>query len=466
MFENPSINLKLTDGSSIAVIGGGPAGSFFSYFAFDFAQRIDLNIAIDIYEAKDFCAMGPAGCNHCGGIISESLVQMLSTDGIVLPGNIIRRGINTYTLHLEQGLGEIHTPNFEKRIASVFRGSGPQGNTDTTQKSFDNYLLELCKKEGANIIYERVTGLKRAEDGIIVQSKKSGDKKYDLVVGAGGLNNKTIEMFASVCSGYTSPKVARTYICEFYLQSNLVEEYFGNSMHVFLLNLPNITFGALIPKGNYVTLVLLGKEIDKSIAEQFISAQQVKDCFPGDIKLIESSPCRCFPYINVNAAKNPFDNRVVLIGDAASSKLYKNGIGAAYLTGRAAANTVIFEGISENVFRKYYYPVCRHLNQDNMAGKFIFFATRIIQKSDILKNGLLSFVINEQKKDLSKRRMSSILWDTFTGSAGYRNILARFFHPAVLFGFFRNILTANLNPKKNLTKWKMINSEPFTRMAK
>lgn len=454
MTASHSSKLKLTDGSSVAVIGGGPAGSLFTYFALEFAQRIDLKINIDIYEAKDFCIMGPPGCNHCGGIISESLVQMLSMDGIVLPGEVIRRGLNTYTLHLEAGIAEIHTPDYEKRIASVFRGSGPHGNVDTSLESFDNYLLELCKERGANVIYERMTGLKRADDGIVLQSKSSPGKKYDLVVGAAGLNNKTLEMFASVCKGYAAPKIARTYISEFLLQSDQVEKHFGNSMHVFLLNLPNVSFGALIPKGKYVTLVMLGKDIDKTIIEAFKSSPEIKGCFPDDTDLADVTPCKCFPYINVTAAKQPFDDRVVLIGDSASSKLYKNGIGAAYLTGRAAATAVIFEGISRDALKKSYYPVCRHLDNDNLAGKLIFFATRVIQKSNILKKGLLQFVISEQKQDLGKRRMSAILWDTFTGSAGYRSILGRFFHPAVLLGFMRNIVSANLTSKKPLTNEK------------
>jgi flavin-dependent dehydrogenase len=88
-------NLELKDNSNVAVIGGGPAGSFFTYFALDFAQRVGTNINIDIYEAKDFTCAGPSGCNHCGGIVSESLVQMLSAEGIVLPPNAIRKGIET-----------------------------------------------------------------------------------------------------------------------------------------------------------------------------------------------------------------------------------------------------------------------------------------------------------------------------------------------------------------------------------
>ena len=96
-------NIELKNGSSIAVVGGGPSGRFFTYFALDFASHFDMNINIDVYEPKDFQCAGPRGCNHCGGIVSESLIQNLSAEGIVLPANVIRRGIESYTLHLETG---------------------------------------------------------------------------------------------------------------------------------------------------------------------------------------------------------------------------------------------------------------------------------------------------------------------------------------------------------------------------
>ena len=54
----------LEDGSRIAVVGGGPAGSFFTYYALDFAERLGMEIHVDIFEAKDFLCAGPAGCNH------------------------------------------------------------------------------------------------------------------------------------------------------------------------------------------------------------------------------------------------------------------------------------------------------------------------------------------------------------------------------------------------------------------
>ena len=41
--------LELTDGSRVGVIGGGPAGSFFSFFLLNMADAIGLDVSVDIY---------------------------------------------------------------------------------------------------------------------------------------------------------------------------------------------------------------------------------------------------------------------------------------------------------------------------------------------------------------------------------------------------------------------------------
>lgn len=442
-----SNNLELEDGSNVAVIGGGPAGSFFTYFALDFAERVGTDIHIDIYEAKDFTCAGPSGCNHCGGIVSESLIQMLSTEGIVLPPNVIRKGIETYTLHLESGTAVIETPLKEQRIAAVYRGFGPKGSIEDDQESFDNFLLKLCEQKGASIHIDKVTNLEHTDDGIILKSLKNGEKKYDLVVGAAGLNPKTLALFKTVCPTYLSPETTKTYICEFYLEPEVVDEYFGNSMHVFLLDVPNIKFGALIPKGHYVTLVLLGSNINREVVTRFLETKEVKECFPPDVDLNQIMPCFCFPTINIKAAKSAYADRVILIGDAASSKLYKNGIGSAYITAKAAAKTAVFDGISEKAFKDSYQKVCDELDFDNAIGKKIFALTTIIQKSTLLKKGIYNMVVAEQKKESEKRRMSSILWDTFTGSAPYKDILKRGLHPLVGSNLVLNTLKRSSNGK-------------------
>lgn len=449
MEESKLNNLILEDGSKIAVIGGGPSGSFFTYFALDFAQRFGTEINIDIYEAKNFNSTGPAGCNHCGGIVSESLVQMLSAEGIVLPSNVIRRGIDSYTMHLEQGSTVIETPFKEQRIASMFRGFGPLGSTNNEQIGFDGYLLKLCRNKGATLIQEKVLDLEKEPDGIIVKTKDSISKKYDLVVGSVGLNPKSLQLFQKISPSFIPPKTTKTYICEFHLGKELINQNFGNSMHVFLLNLPNIKFGALIPKGHFVTLVLLGSDINREIAQNFINSKTVSRCFPAGMELKAINPCQCFPSINIKAAKAAYSDRMVLLGDSSSSKLYKNGIGAAYITAKAAAKTVIFEGISEKDFKNSFQPTCTNLNRDNTIGKLIFLVTTIIQKSPILKTGLFRMVINEQKKPNDKRPMSSVLWDTFTGSAPYTGILKRVVNPMVLASLIWNIIAGVFNPVKN-----------------
>ena len=440
MRDFSSEHFLLEDGSKIAVIGGGPAGTFFTYFALDFAGRIGLDIHIDIYEAKDLTCAGPLGCNNCGGIVSESLIQSLSAEGIVLPSNVIQRGIESYTLHLENGSSVIETPLQEQRIAAMFRGFGPKGCTDPELAGFDNYLVELCREKGAELISDRVTEAIRTADGVTLKTKNGSKARYDLVVGAVGLNTKALELFSSICPSFIPPETTKTYIAEFKLEPEQVDKHFGNSMHVFLLNLPNIKFGALIPKGRFVTLVLLGNDISMEIASSFVNSEPVRKLFPPDCKLDEIAPCKCFPRINVKGAILAFDDRAVLVGDSASSKLYKNGVGAAYITGKAAAKTAIFNGISAHAFRKYYQPVCKELDRDNKLGKFIFSVTVIIQRSNLLKSAVLNMVISEQGRVAHKRRMSSVMWDTFTGSAAYRNIFFRCLNPLLLLSLFWNII--------------------------
>ena len=75
---------------------------------------------------------------------------------------------------------------------------------------------------------------------------------------------------------------------------------------MFLLNIPRLEFAALIPKGGYLTMVLLGKDIDKELVESLLNTPEIKLCFPPDYDLTKNSPCKCFPEINIKSALKPF----------------------------------------------------------------------------------------------------------------------------------------------------------------
>jgi flavin-dependent dehydrogenase len=137
-----------------------------------------------------------------------------------------------------------------------------------------------------------------------------------------------------------------------------------------------------------------------------------------------------------------YGDRFVAIGDSATSKLYKNGIGAAYITAKAAATTAIFNGVSASDFEKNYLPACRSLNFDNSIGKIVFLVTKLIKTNSFLKRVVVKKVIKEQNKPGEKRNMSTVLWDTFTGSAPYKEIFLRSIKPTFLITLFWNTLTS------------------------
>ncbi len=168
-------NLSLMDGSRVAVIGGGPAGALFSYFLLELAGRSGKKLAVDIYEPRDFDLPGPAGCNMCGGLLSETLVRRLASEGINLPPTIVQRGIDSYVMHMDVGTVRIEPPQRGTHIAAVHRGGGPRGVEGSRWHSFDGHLLSLASGRGALIVPDRVTGI-GLESGKPMVSTKTGPR--------------------------------------------------------------------------------------------------------------------------------------------------------------------------------------------------------------------------------------------------------------------------------------------------
>jgi len=435
---NNDSGLSLENGSRIAVVGGGPAGSFFSYFLLQFAKRIDLEINVDIYERKDFSVFGPAGCNMCAGVISESLIQALSIEGIELPPDVVQRGVNSFVLHTSSDTAVMHAPFNEMRIATVYRGGGPRGANNVYWKSFDNYLLELAKSNGAQVISEKVTDISWNNDK--PQVHIAGVKQdYDLIVGAFGVNSPVGEQFEKLGFGYQRPKARKTYNCELELGADFVGNKLGSAMHAFLLNLPNMDFGALVPKGNYATLCLIGNNIDSKFVNSLKEHQTVKSLITKGDDVTPAS-CQCSPLASLGEAKQPYGDRFVFIGDCGMSRLNKDGIGSAYRTAKAAAAAAVFSGVSAQDFHGRFWPMCKAIRIDNQFGRLLYTIVELVKKADFLTRGVMRTTKIEQGKINSKRHMSMILWDMFTGSAPYRAVFLRSLHPRFIVSFIWNTL--------------------------
>jgi hypothetical protein len=403
------------------------------------AERAGVDVELDIYEAKDFSVPGPAGCNHCGGVVHESLVQTLAVEGISIPSTVVQRAIDSFVLYMPESNVRMETPMQEKSIAVAHRGAGPQGIADHRWRSFDGYLLELAAGRGARVLPERVHGAGWEDGRPQVKTRGEPFRTYDLLAVMVGVNSSTLSLFEDMDMGYKRPRTIRTYVAELCLGEEKVQRYLGSSMHMFLLNIPRLEFGALIPKGDYATLVMLGKEIDRSLVQMFLDTPQVQQCLPPHWALPDRF-CHCSPRASVRGAVPTFADRIVFIGGCGVTRLY-DGIGSAYRMAKSAAATAFFEGISAEDFRKHYLPLCKKTRSDNTIGKLLFYVSRQVQALGSTRHGVMRMLSREQR-DMRGWRMSMMMWDMFTGGAPYREVLLRTLHAAFWTRFLRDIASS------------------------
>lgn len=425
MLRNPI----LRDGSKIGIIGGGPAGSFFAHFARKFADEKGIHVSIFIFDGKDFLQRGPKGCNLCAGVIAESLNQKLQEEGIFLPEKRIINRIDEYCLHLDnEELALSCVENKKDSIATVFRGNGPRYSTFPRNISFDDFLLTWAQDRGATIIPHPVWGIELPslqEDPITISyGKKDNLHRFeaDLVVGAFGVNTYLMRKIKNLDFGYIPPSTLTTFQAELRLGQAQVLTHFGNSIHVYMPKSKAIRYATIIPKADYVTITLIGKNnATADMFQDFLNFKEIKS------KLPQCTPhCFCYPRITTSPSKNPFTDRFVIIGDAGFSRYYKNGIESAFITARLAAEAAFNSGVDASSFASLYYKKAKRLIvHDNFYGKLLFSINDIISSVPFLSHSHLSLAKAGSDKKSSKK-IRSILWNMFTGNIPYRDVFKIF----------------------------------------
>jgi hypothetical protein len=190
-------------------------------------------------------------------------------------------------------------------------------------------------------------------------------------------------------------------------------------MHVFMLALPGLEFAGLLPKGQHLTLVMLGDGVDEEFIEEFLRAP---DGTRVPSARVDHRTTRLpVPARNSTPAgmARPYADRLLFLGDAGITRYNKDGIGAAYRAAKAAAVTAVFDGVSARAFAGHYMRTCSGLERDNRYGRVIFGLAGVIQAIGPARRGMMRMLVHEQARESARRHMSSILWDTFTGSAPY-----------------------------------------------
>lgn len=405
----------------VAIIGGGPAGSFFALYALKYARLAGRDLSLTIYEYKDFARRGPVGCNMCAGLIPAHVVHQLDDLDLVLPPALLLGRIGHYALHTWAGVIDASPPDASAEVFSVFRGAGPCAGPRTELVSFDQFLLDEAVARGAVLRRAHVDNIRR--ETRVEVSSSDGCQQFDLVVLAGGVNGRapTLEGFR-----YAPPPTTAMCQSELYLGEEQVQARLGTSVHIFLPPDDVAACGMLIPKGPFVTVSLLHARNRMRSLHQFLAQPEVVD-----ILGVQAYPiCGCLPRISIGAGQGLGDDGLVAVGDGAVTRLYKNGIGSALATARQAAWTAIQCGVRRADFAQGYLPLCRSIVRDNRAGQLLLLQVPALKHVRALALAHRSVGGAALRDPAAAELHARILWGTFTGAYSYTDLLRMAVRPS------------------------------------
>lgn len=406
----------------IGIIGGGPAGSFTALHLLDQTEQLQVKPQILIFEPRDFSLPGPGSCNRCAGILSSRVLRGLEDLGMSLPPEIIQSEIRSYSLHFDHDTLRITQPDPEREIVTVFRSGGPRLLHSKPLASLDAYLLSKAEERGAQHIPQRVVIAQRGKTFPI--HTENDTYEVDFLILATGVNSHAP---LSHTFGYQAPAT------EIMAQDEILrpDSWPDDQVSVYFQDPPGLKFGAIIPKSKYLNISLLGDRMTRDSVQDFITVQGLR----RELEYTEeSSLCGCNPRIAVSPAQGYYGDRWVAVGDAAVSRLYKDGIGSAYYTAKKAVQVALQAGIHQTAFRTHYRPYCQQIARDNRYGRMLFNFWDFMLETPWLLERWIRALQAEQDHTIETQAHIRIVWGMFTGDEPYRDLLLMGLHPRAIRG--------------------------------
>ncbi len=254
--QDDSRRLPLPDGATVVVVGGGPAGAFFTIRALRKARQLGKDLDVVILEKKrELCFFQPTvsfacagGCNYCAGGISPRLADVLRENGLTLPDDVVEGRTTEITVHGDWKSIELPVPE-GREMLSVFRGSRPRQRPGR-HTNFDAFLLDQAAAEGARVIAGEALDIGSPSDGrarVTYRPASDGGEKNetlevaldaDLVVVAAGVNSspgmdlgsdRLYRALGGAVPGFRPPQVRKALICEMQADDDLFDHMEGEA---------------------------------------------------------------------------------------------------------------------------------------------------------------------------------------------------------------------------------------------
>jgi flavin-dependent dehydrogenase len=421
----------LHDVDSVGVIGAGPAGSFFALHLCTLLRKAGRKARVTLIDRKVFSSSGPIGCNMCAGAIGPAIVGKIRELSMVFDKRVISRIADGYEIHGRDVSVTVRHPE-RGEIYTVFRGGGPVTQAGDT-KSFDQYLLDSAIAKGAEFIHERVEGIGKTPGGYRLAFSGGMTRDFDFLVGAFGVNSA---IFRKIGIGYVPPETWHTVQAEIPAGNEFIVERLRNRIHIIPAHGKNIRFLAITPKEDFLTLTGIGEHVKISDLENERSVNRpLAGLLPEDARIL----CHCHPQLPVGVAKNPYSDRMAIVGDAFISRYLKNGIESSHDTARILAEAIIGHGVSKTSLNEHFYRPClRKFRYDNFWGKALFGVYESVLRKGRLSDADLKSVMSEAAA--GNMRQERILWSVFAGDAPYREIAREAFHPRAIWELSRSLL--------------------------
>ncbi len=470
--------MRLQNGSKIVVLGGGPAGALFAIHLLGQSRQAGIDITVTIIDKKAVQPSGTLpcklrGCNYCAGIISPRLHNALEISGIPLPEKLICEEFSHIWIH---GLWK----NFPlklppgQRMYSLFRGSLPHDRQDRTT-GFDGFLLNQARTRGAAVIAGEAIDIQYAPSKkpfvtVATESRKRTEIESDFLAIATGIppfkdtiadENPVFRAFRRINPGFTPPRVRPALIFELKPGRAYLKKYMNQEIYFIVSGSKKLSLDhiSLVPKGDYLTVAMVGDRIDRAsfpeeiqkIIQEFLSLSHCQTILPHITPHNTPVACSCTPFMVTAPAKGAICDRMAFVGDALGSRLYRDGIYSAFFGAEALAKTIIHSGVDKKSLSDGYEHIINWLNTDSHYAKRVIGCVQTVLKSPFLSRILYQTFATEMKnKSREQRPLGQALLDLGSGGTDYAHVYKNLIRISVLLSILRGAVKTIRNM---LTEW-------------